>query len=432
MTSLYFKQAQTATLLSILAATFSAGCATPLEVGDPWTIVYQDNYNYAQSVDKFNTWFWREDSVGTHTFNVTNVAKAGCTAATPCVKLTSQVDPTAVDYINAEMYNNSCAALPLSKREGIPAPKCEPSLPCARPTGQALDKRDGSWYGYPMACYACYAHYCSKPYPYRPEKNPGTAPAGVFDSWNTGNTGAVSLWKNPLYKTDKEPNWEWYRDLVFNVPYSATLNKALKISMGITAEGKAGGSRGWGLWNTTMSPTDIQMAWFMEVSTQDTSGGKVQNSVWLMTIGKSPDKGDKGICISVLDSSTDIYSYHRYEIEWQHNALTYFVDGEVVAQHTAYVPNRGLPFHNWADNRNYLTGKPANYPLFNAKTNYINAYMVQQANNPPSVTPPTGNAPTCISFTEIEKDIEKDIIASIIAWIIEHGLMPGPVIPPGS
>jgi len=371
-----------------------------------WETTYVDDYDYATSTAKFNTWFWREDSVGTHTFNVTNVPTANCTTATPCVKLTSQRFPNAVDYINAEMYNNSCV------------------------------KGQGSvWSNYTQEDYSSYVIQCGKPYPYRPIEHPGVS--GVVDSWNTSTTGAVSLWKNPLDTSNGkacvgEPCWEWYRDLVFNVPYLATSTQALKISMGITAEGKAGGSRGWGIWNTTMSPAYMQMAWFMEISTQNASGGDVVSSVLLMTIGKSPSNDEKGICVSTLDSSIDIYDYHSYSIEWQHDALTYFVDGNAVAQHTTYVPNRGLPFHNWADNRNYVTGKPANYGLFTDKTNYINAYVVQQATSPPAVSPPAGNNPVCTSYSEIEKRIEKiiekDILAAIVAWIIEHELMPGPVI----
>lgn len=421
---------------SILIGSTLAGCTKIFESEANWTTVYQDDYNYARSVAKFNTWFWREDSVGTHTFNVTNVPAAGCTASTPCVKLTSEIDQTATDYINAEMYNNSCAATPIGEqRADRPLPKCQPSLPCLTAGSGDSAAGKGGWFGYPIGCYACYAHYCSKPYPYRPEQSPPPTPAGVTNSWNTGATGAVALWKNPLYAIDAEPNWEWYRDLVFNVPYKADANLAQNITMGITSEGQAGGSRGWGYWNTTMSPSAIQLAWFMEVSTQNSSGGDVQGNVWLMTIGDAPGTRDGGICVSMLSPLINIYSYHNYAIEWQADAVTYYVDGQPVAQHTAYVPNRGLSFHNWADNRNYVTGTPANYPLFTAKTNYINSYVVQEANNPPRVTALPGDSPTCVSFAQIEQDIEKgiekDIMAAIIAWMIEHSLMPGPVIPPG-
>ncbi len=435
MTGYSIEQMRIITLSLALTLVPLAGCAKQLESGDPWTIVYQDDYNYAQSVDKFNTWFWREDSVGTHVWNVSNAPVGNCTSDTPCVKLTAQRDPQAVDYINAEMYNNSCAAEPIANRDAALAQQCAATPSClavAAPGASGAANSVDDWHGYPPACYTCYAHYCSDPYPYRSVTPANPAPPGVTHSWNTGATGAVSLWNNPLYTIDQEPNWQWFRDLVFNVPYRATPAAAQKITMGVAAEGQGGGSRGWGFWNTTFAPSDVQMAWFMEVSVQNSSGGNIQSSVWLMTVGESPGTKEPGVCLSLLNPSIDVYRYHTYAIQWQADAVTYSVDGQVVAQHIAYVPTRGLSFHNWADNRNYVSASPANFPLFQAKTNYINAYTVQQAANPPRPAAPPGNAPFCISYAELVKDAEQDIMRAIIAWLISQGLMPGPVIPPAA
>lgn len=435
MNALSIRSARNAGLFLILTAACLTGCAKAVQSTDAWITVYQDDYNYARSVDKFNTWFWREDSVGTHTWNVTNAPVGNCTGATPCVKLTAQRDPQAVDYINAEMYNNSCAAEPIRTGGDDLGLHCAATSSClavSAPGASGALNSVGDWHGYPPACYACYAHYCSNPYPYRSVMQPNPAPAGVTDSWNTGATGAVSLWKNPLYTIDKEPNWQWFRDLVFNVPYRAAPGLAQKITMGIAAEGQGGGSRGWGYWNTTFDPASIQMAWFMEVSSQNASGGDVQSSVWLMTVGVAPGGGQPGVCVSLLDPSINVYQYRTYTIDWRTNAVTYYVDGQVVAQHTAYVPNRGLSFHNWADNRNYLSTTPANFPLFTAKANYINAYTVQTATNPPPLPASSGATAPCISFAQLEKYAEDNLIRAIIAWLIAEGFMPGPVIPPAA
>ena len=419
-------------LLLLCGSAFAAGCGPTLGGSGDWVLVYEDDYNYAASVEKFNTWFWREDQTGTHIFNVTNVPQAGCTPNSPCVQLTAPVAPTNTKYINAEMYNNSCAVPTSPEDSATPEAFCDPSVDCTL--------RSGPWFDYPEGCYMCYVDYCSRAYPYRSGTG-RTAPPGVKDSWNTRFTGGIRLWRNPIAIIDSEKNWKGYRDLVFNVPYLANREKSVKVTMGITAEGVAGGSRGWGFWNTTMDPFTFQLAWFMELTKQaplHPLGQVVDNGFYAMTLGQAPGSGKTGICFSKLAApelteSVDIYGARSYEIAWLPDSVTYFADGVAVAQHTAYVPNRELSFHNWADNRNYFGKTPPNYPLFTAKTNYINAYKVYHAGSPLTPAAPSGNDPVCleIPLEQIAKDFEKDLIAGIIAWLIAEGMLPGPPLPPG-
>jgi len=99
------------------------------QAGEPWVRVYTDNFQYQDQPKNnttFNTWLWREDATGTHTFNVTD--EPGCSTDKPCVTLTAMPDPTTpTPYINGEMYNNACA------RQGIgqPEPQAFDRLPDA-------------------------------------------------------------------------------------------------------------------------------------------------------------------------------------------------------------------------------------------------------------------------------------------------------------
>ena len=425
MMQLFLDETHKILVLVLLVCLCVAGCGKQTLDSGSWITIYEDDYNFAQSVATFNTWLWREDAQGTHVFNVTDKPQANCTSSSPCVQLTAPENPAATAYTNAEMYNNSCQPWPSGEGVDVDALNCSTSVDCS--------VEFGPWYDYSKECYACYASYCSQPYPYRAGAT-GKTPDGVNNSWNTSATGAVSLWRNPITILDSEKNWKGYRDLVFNVAYHATADQAQRISMGIMAEGLAGGSRGWGFWNTTMDPFAIQLAWFMEITDQASiyTPNKrtfiTKNGVYMMTIGRSPMSGETGICVSTLDPATSIYKYHTYDIQWQAGALTYFVDGIAVAQHTTYVPDRRLSFHNWADNRNYSGKGPGNYPLYVDKTNYINAYRVQVAGYPPVPPAPAGPAATCaaIPLDAIAKGIEKDLIKGIVAWLIGQGLLPGP------
>ena len=329
-----------------------------------WIRIYSDNYLYTgQPSDNttFNTWFWREDATGTHTFEYTG--DPGCTKTKPCVKLTAMPDPKAdpMPYINGEMYNNSCA------RKGIGHPEPQPfdRLPdAANPLVQTPIP--------PQQLQAKIKATCSTRYPYRNNGTPFTSYAS--DGWNT--TTPVTLYSNPFAYLEEEPTWEWYRDLAFNSPYLAGPGVSQRITMEIKAEAEEGGSRGWGFWNTSMDPYVMQFAWFMELSTPTT------NSMLMMTVRGGAGKAG-GYCVtpvSKVDPGYSVLDWHQYQVAWHADAVEYYLDGKLLARHTQYVPDSGMAFHNWSDNRNYFAGKtgPANFSLKGPKSNLIRAYTVDE------------------------------------------------------
>lgn len=129
-----------------------------------------------------------------------------------------------------------------------------------------------------------------------------------------------------------------------------------------------------------MNPLVLQFAWFMEITTEKKPDGsghpRYENGVWMMTVcgGDSLD-----FCLTPLNMDEhNIYD----SIEWAANSARYFVDDVVVADHRKYVPDIGLAFHNWVDNRNYGQYGPANYPLNAAKSNLINQFAVYEKQPP--------------------------------------------------
>ncbi|CAM3431825.1 family 16 glycosylhydrolase [Thalassospira profundimaris] len=397
-------------LFSLFAMT---GCQT-------WQTAYEDDYNYPTAKPfnaKFNTWFWREDATGTHVFNYIDTPgnagpdKKGCFADAPCVKLTAPVyaqsGNTKPPYINAEMYNNSCA------RQGPGHPDKQPYDRLLDPVNPLLQSIT---FIQPAEMHANIKKYCDLPYPYRPVE--GVAKQGPFaeDSWNT--TTKTNIAHNYLALiADKEALWKWYRDIGFNNIYLANDAVSSRIVANVRADGTGGGSRGWGYWNTTMNPLVMQFAWFMEVTTEKKppSSG-FDNNVWMMTVrgGSSLD-----FCLTPLSPEKySIYDWHQYSVEWTSKSVQYFVDDVLVADHRKYIPDIGLAFHNWVDNRNYGKYGPPNYALKTPKTNLINQFAVyeQKPTGQQSLSPVSVNGTTCGSVP-FDKDINE--IEKLIKMIIE-------------
>ena len=348
------------TLISNLAALFV--CAVALfgpttSKADPpgaWTPIYVDRFHYSVSASSFNTWFWREDSAATHDFDVT--AAEGCSADTPCVKLTAKAYPGNNKYTNSEMYNNSCV-------QGL---------------GQ-IDLLKHSPWGHALA--ASIEATCGMPYPYQTNTSYLT-PFGLSSSWMTG--GLSHLEANPLAFTsgDVESQWKAARDIAFNNPYSLE-NGPLRLMTEIRAETKdQGGSRGWGFWNTSTDPDMMQFAWFMEYSVPEAlqkTGTKPQRSVVMQSIGWDDDRKDFFVCSTPLPAGDDIYQWNNYSIEWLPSMIIYIVNGKEVAQHVVAF-KKPMAFHNWVDNRNYTTEgiNYANFPLGKDKSNYIRRFEIDR------------------------------------------------------
>ncbi len=382
-----------------------------------WRTVYEDDYRYGSQDPgntTFNTWFWREDSVGTHTFEYVGRGTPGyagfdaCSSLHPCVKLTAEryVEPGETPYINSEMYNNSCV------RQGV-----------GHHEPQAYDKlTDNPWVQTLIPAHVLHQKigaYCGTPYPYRDSAVKRTARYAT-SSWNT--TTDARLYPNPLaFIADKEPEWQWFRDLAFNSLYVADASKSQRIVMNIKAEGQGGGSRGWGFWNTSLDPFFGQFAWFMEITSQDP---RLKSTVWMMTVKGSAGKGG-GFCLTPLDPKYSVYAWHQYAIVWSPASVEYFVDGRIVARHTTYVPDLGMAFHNWVDNRNYSSGTPANYPLANDKTNYINRFVVAEKTTARSMLHEAGSkassdGTTCAPFPGlVAKSKMRKLLPSVIKDVLK-------------
>lgn len=404
---------------SAMLAANAAGAAHAADGG--WTPVYKDNYDYAsQPVDNttFNTWMWREDCNGNHTFQDTK--SEGCSAAQPCVKLTAEVydakhavcnaslrSPSSggtgdqTPYTNSEMYNNPC----VRQGPGQPRPQDFDKL-LAYKSGDNnpwVQTILGTPILQPFVVYEELRMHCDMPYPYDPawqNAHPVTPYAG--DSWNTTTPGA--LYANPLAYGTAENAGMWFRDLAWNTPYLADKTTSQKIAMRIKAEGDGGGTRGWGFWNTTMNPFAWQYAWFMEFTNPVPPNSKnIRKTLLAMTVTRIDldNLGGGGVCMTRL--SDDVYKWHDYSVIWSADAIEFQVDRKTVATH-GLVPNSGMAFHHWVDNRNYSGIGPGNYPLSESKSNLISNFEVYSmvtaadAGSPkPQVSTPQG----CTSWQTI-------------------------------
>ena len=258
--------------------------------------------------------------------------------------------------------------------------------------------------------------YCDQPYPYRETQSGGSTPY-ANDSWNT--TTAARLYANPLAYFTKEPDWQWFRDLAFNSLYLADETTSSRITMNIKAEAEDGGSRGWGYWNTTLDPIFMQFAWFMEITSLNPAPS---SEVWMMTV-KGGDGDDAGFCLTPLDKKYSVYDWHQYQVVWSADAVEYYVDEQRVARHENFVPDIGMAFHNWVDNRNYSSNSPSNFPLHLDKTNYINTYSVdekhhtgtdRESSSQLSEPLADGNKTVCSRFNGLSATLLQDGIRQIL------------------
>ncbi|GAB2182469.1 hypothetical protein DLREEDagrD3_26920 [Denitratisoma sp. agr-D3] len=415
----------------LILALLNAGLAvTGNAATTAWTLIYQDDYDYAsqarQGTTKFNTWMWREDCNGNHYFQ--DIQSEGCSPTHPCVKLTAEVYDAQqtickasllsaesgstgmqTPYINAEMYNNAC----VRQGPGQPQPQAFDKL-LTYGSGDKNPWVQKNIFGNPIlpafVLYETLRMQCDRPYPYDPAwQNAHPVTPYAKDSWNTTTPGVLQA--NPLAYSTTENAGMWFRDLVWNTPYLATTATAQKIVMSIKAEGDGGGSRGWGFWNTTMNPFAWQYAWFMEftnpVSPPPAKGQPtVKKTLLAMTVTNIDlsHLNAGGICLTQLPD--DIYRWRDYTIVWRGNAVEYQIDQQPVAVHTQFVPNGGMSFHNWVDNRNYSNVGPGNYPITVAKSNTIRKFEVYES-GPGSAPAPVGQQ--CASWGSIlQKAIGKN------------------------
>jgi len=91
-------------------------------------------------------------------------------------------------------------------------------------------------------------------------------------------------------------------------------------------------------------------------------------------------------------TSGSITDYHTYEIKWQPNQVSWFIDGNLVRTDTSYVPTGSMNFHLniWVPD----PGWPAAYdpnlkPATSASSNQIFSMSVDSVNIQ-SITPPIG------------------------------------------
>ena len=357
-------------LIALISLMTSSASYADDTLTSPWESIYKDRYDYSMQVPKghyFNTWFWREDSAATHEFEVTT--GDGCSSKTPCVALIAQAFPANDAYTNAEMYNNSCVT----------------NADNGGNDSQKLATLKKSAWGKPL--YHHIKSICDIPYPY---KSKGSYLA-LFDLTSSWVSHAPShLDANPLAFTpqDIEAPWKAIRDITFNNPYKASHETAIRIITKIKAETKnQGGSRGWGLWNTSLDPKFLQLAWFMEYSLPEAylhAKGKKEKpnrSVVMQTIGRSLQGDELKICSTNLDPDQyNIYQWQTYTVEWRNNVVRYFVNGKKFADHRV-VLDKHMAFHNWVDNRNYTAPEAefSNFPLTKDKINYINSFLVERA-----------------------------------------------------
>lgn len=370
----------TIAVASILCSVAMNASAQPHET---WQTVYQDNYKYLTTPPysaKFNTWFWREDAIGIHTFNDIDPNK--CTQHSPCVKLTAPVSTNQgypdrkTPYINSEMYNNSCV------KQGVGHPQ-------KQAYDHLLDLHDNPWNALvhnPETLHAQIGSVCDTPYPYRKDSMNVNHHSFAKDSWNTTTPGILTANRLAQWLAPESQPWQRYRDFAFNTPYQATPNLAQRITMTIKAQGHGFGSRGWGYWNTTMDFISMQFAWFMEIDSplRASLHSPAIHGTYMMTVKGENSNGKLsiGYCMTRLPATVNIYKWHNYRIEWMPHEVRYWVDGKLYATHTKNVPNKALSFHNWVDNRNYgyavLNNDPENYPILSDRSNYIASFSAAQ------------------------------------------------------
>ena len=113
----------------------------------------------------------------------------------------------------------------------------------------------------------------------------------------------------------------------------------------IRFEGTLKGSRGWGFWNTVHNPFNYSFAWFMY---QKGSPLNPLNGFWVM----STDGLLKGFQLKRI-KGYDLSEWHDYGINWTEESVSFYIDGDCVANFTSNVPRDYCRIHIWNDNAFY-------------------------------------------------------------------------------
>ena len=152
----------------------------------------------------------------------------------------------------------------------------------------------------------------------------------------------------PVDNPNKEPN-KYIYDLFLNIPYDPS-NKVVYQSR-IKVENLKGGSRGWGFWNTSVFPFDMQIAWFAQY---DGKINKDKENDFIIPITK------KGFYVQTQNGLShkshrlpDLdEGWHDYRVELSKGVVEYFIDGRSVYKLTTqmFIPDAPMAFHSWVDN----------------------------------------------------------------------------------
>jgi hypothetical protein len=132
-------------------------------------------------------------------------------------------------------------------------------------------------------------------------------------------------------------------DIFLNIPYVA--QNGTVFAGRIKVENLQGGSRGWGFWNTSISPFAMQVAWFIQLDGFLADGTPYpQNGFWAQT--------QNGLSVSMVPLPPLDEGWHDYRIEMKNDSVEYFIDNRAVAKVTdpASIPASPMAFHNWVDN----------------------------------------------------------------------------------
>jgi hypothetical protein len=130
------------------------------------------------------------------------------------------------------------------------------------------------------------------------------------------------------------------------------------------------GSRGWGLWNSSMDPT-----------------AKPMNTIWFSSISPQSDPVVAGTRLWVVkqnlpyafqDLNIDLTEWHTYRIKWRPDHLAAYVDDMSVpiweTTLASQIPDVALNFTVWIDN--YVMTMPTGFPNF--VIGYLDVPDIQQ------------------------------------------------------
>ena len=132
------------------------------------------------------------------------------------------------------------------------------------------------------------------------------------------------------------------------------------------------GSRGWGFWNESLrsSTGEVDLAWFFYQDGSVCPGVSCPKGLFVMTQGIGSPKLDITFLPTKLLSEA-----HTYTVTLGKDAVTYYVDGNVVANVTdpELIPAGRMQSHVWVDNNFYnLAGNFMLAPQLNAVATSFN------------------------------------------------------------